>query len=357
MPLSEATAHDRVLAAWLRPPHYCRLRLVARLANPAIGNADTSRLYVFVPDLHLIADDRIHAFSYTTNQWAVLYNSLFRLAGVRAELAREGVSVQVTQMGDLFDLWRDGHSAERNSVQKIVGSWGNLLKLLYRAPRDPNCLRAQLLVGNHDAQMAGTAGWALRRFLPVESPEAFALALHGDWLDPTERLPDWLARTGLTLAGRLPQAKDYPLGELRALLARNSEQANGFQDWIQHRAAPTLQPMATSAETVDLPDEFNVLRKSAGQTHPFLEDAVKLVTTYRGQPNASRGFDNLRLMVIGHTHHPRISIDDTRDPPFTLLDTGAWIEKYRDSTGAVHPNSQISVVCGNDVRIYQFDRA
>ncbi|HKO94344.1 MAG TPA: hypothetical protein VJU61_24490 [Polyangiaceae bacterium] len=357
MALSATQVHDRLLAAWLRPPHYCRLRLVARLADAVIGNPDASRLYVFVPDLHLIADDRIHAFSYTTNQWAVLFNSLFRLAGVRAELAPEGVSVQVTQMGDLFDLWRDGHSAERNSVQKIVGSWGNLLKLLYRAPRDPNCLRAQLLVGNHDAQMAGTAGWALRRFLPVESSAAFALALHGDWLDPTERLPDWLARAGLTLAGRLPKAKDYPLGELRTLLARNSEQANGFQDWIQHKSAPTLQPMASSPESDNLPEEFNVLRKSQGRTHPFLEDAVRLVTTYRGQPGASPGFDRLRLMVIGHTHHPRISIDDTRDPPFILLDTGAWIEKYKDSTGAVHPNSQLAVVCGNDVRIYQFDRA
>ena len=44
------------------------------------------------------------------------------------------------------------------------------------------------------------------------------------------------------------------------------------------------------------------------------------------------------------------------DLALILLDTGAWNEKYRDSTGSVRPNAQLSVICGNDVRIYQFDQ-
>jgi UDP-2,3-diacylglucosamine pyrophosphatase LpxH len=335
---------------------YCNLRLLARFADPMVGNPDASTAYVFVPDLHLISDDRLHAFSYTTNHWETLYTSLFRLALVRNQLHTEGVGVQVLQMGDLFDLWRDGHSSTRNSVQEIVASWGNLLKLLYRAGTDPHCLRAQLLVGNHDVQMAGTPGWALRRFLPDESAHAFALALHGDWFDPAERLPDWLSRAGLTIAGRLLHASTYPVNELLPLLAQRSQDANAFQDWIQLPAPPALTPVGVPGDTTALPDEYNVLRKSRGTAHPFLHDVVTLVTRYRGAPEGAAGFTSLRLVAIGHTHHPRISVDDTIEPPLTLLDTGAWIEKYRDSTGSVRPNAQLSVVCGNDVRIYQFDQ-
>jgi UDP-2,3-diacylglucosamine pyrophosphatase LpxH len=356
MTMTSAEVHDALVQAWTQAPGYCTLRLVSRLASPVLGNPDSTRLYVFVPDLHLISDAKLHDYSYSTNNWEILYRSLFRLATARAPLAAQGVTTDVVQMGDLFDLWRDGHGTNRDSVAEITASWETTLKLLYRAPGDPSCLRARLLVGNHDAQMAGTPGWNLRLFFPDETAQAFALALHGDWFDPTERLPDWLSRAGLVLAGTLPQAHTYPLGELTPLLDARARAENGFQNWIQNPTPPAVGDVSLAAPTASLPAEFNVQRRgSGGEIHPFLDDARRLVETYRGRPDASPGFTRARLVIIGHTHHPRIAVDDTVDPAFVLLDTGAWIEKYKDSTGRVGPNAQFAVVCGNDARIYQFD--
>lgn len=354
--MTAADVHDALVQAWTRAPGYCNLRLVSRLASPIIGNPDATRLYVFVPDLHLISDAKLHAFSYSTNNWEILYRSLFRLASTRATLAAQGVTTQVVQMGDLFDLWRDGHGTKRDSVAEITASWETTLKLLYRAPDDPSCLGARILVGNHDAQMAGTPGWYLRLFFPDETEQAFALALHGDWFDPVERLPDWINRAGLLIAGPLARAQAYPIDELRPLLDARAAAENGFQDWIQHQTPPVVGEVRQAVATAALPVEHNVQRRGRGDAvHPFLDDARSLIETYRGRAGASPGFARVRLVVIGHTHHARISVDDTVEPALVLLDTGAWIEKYQDSGGRQGPNAQFAVVCGNDARIYQFD--
>jgi hypothetical protein len=355
MTFTSDQTHDALFAAWTRDPDFCRLRVVARLADPILGNPDASTAYVFVPDLHLISDEKVPDFGYTTNSWETLYRSLFRLSQARPALTQGGVRTVVTQMGDMLDLWRDGHSATRNSVQKICGSWSNTLKLLYRYPQDPACLRARILVGNHDAAMAGTANWYVRLFLPDDSARAFALALHGDWFDPMERLPDWLNRAGVVLGGAFPRASTYPVGELRALLQRNAAAQNNYRGWIQHQAAPALGAMRAAAPSAQLPVDHNVAWKSKHEVHPFLDDAGRFLATYRGQPGCSPGLASVRLVVIGHTHQARISVDDNAATPLVLLDTGAWIEKYKDSTGHVGPNCQLAVVCGNDARIYQFD--
>lgn len=356
MTATSADVHDALVQAWTLAPRYCNLRLVSRLSSPILGNPDPTRLYVFVPDLHLISDAKLHAYSYSTNNWEILYRSLFRLATARATLAAQGVTTHVVQMGDLFDLWRDGHGTNRDSVAEITASWETTLKLLYRAPADPSCLRARILVGNHDAQMAGTPGWYLRLFFPDETEQAFALALHGDWFDPAERLPDWLSRAGLVLAGKLAQTHTYPIDELRPLLEARAQAEGGFQNWIQNPTPPAVGEVRDAVPTASLPVEHNVQRRGRGDpVHPFLDDARRLVETYRGRPDASPGFARVRLVVIGHTHHARIGIDDTVDPALVLLDTGAWIEKYRDSGGREGPNAQFAVVCGNDARIYQFD--
>jgi hypothetical protein len=308
--------------------------------------------------LHLVSDARIHDYSYNTNNWEILYRALFRLARVRATLGPNGVTTHVVQMGDLFDLWRDGHGTNRDSVAEIVASWETTLKLLYRAPADPSCLRARILVGNHDVQMAGTANWYLRLFLPDENEQAFALALHGDWFDPTERLPDWLNRFAVEVAGRLPQASAYPIAELKPLLEERARAEDGFRNWIQHRTPPALGSVLRPVPSASLPTNHNVQRRGTGDTvHPFLDDARLLVETYRNRPEVTPGFSRVRLVVIGHSHHARISVDDSVHPALVLLDTGAWIEKYVDSGGRVRPNAQLAVVCGNDARIYQFDPA
>jgi UDP-2,3-diacylglucosamine pyrophosphatase LpxH len=50
--------------------------------------------------------------------------------------------------------------------------------------------------------------------------------------------------------------------------------------------------------------------------------------------NARYGVD-MRLVVIGHTHHACIAVQRREDgQPFMLVDCGAWIEECREEEGA-----------------------
>ena len=64
-------------------------------------------------------------------------------------------------------------------------------------------------------------------------------------------------------------------------------------------------------------------------------------------------------MVIGHTHHARIVVDERSEKDggskrgfFALVDCGAWLEEGNLAGKIVH-NAQIGVLYDNDVRIYQ----
>ena len=65
------------------------------------------------------------------------------------------------------------------------------------------------------------------------------------------------------------------------------------------------------------------------------------------------------LLVVGHSHHPRlVALDEEDGDPFmVLLDAGAWIENVSVNGAAAVASAQIGVVCGSDVRIYQLDPA
>src|SRR5262245_5152280 len=59
-------------------------------------------------------------------------------------------------------------------------------------------------------------------------------------------------------------------------------QATGLRFWIQYQVAPLLGPLASIADSTQLPKEHNVQRRARGdRTHPFLGDARTLVETSR----------------------------------------------------------------------------
>jgi UDP-2,3-diacylglucosamine pyrophosphatase LpxH len=64
---------------------------------------------------------------------------------------------------------------------------------------------------------------------------------------------------------------------------------------------------------------------------------------------------NLMVAVIGHTHHARIAVRESRDGDlFTLIDCGAWIENcVAEGAAAPTPNVQLAALSANEARIYQ----
>lgn len=61
------------------------------------------------------------------------------------------------------------------------------------------------------------------------------------------------------------------------------------------------------------------------------------------------------VAVIGHTHHARIAIRETKTGElFTLIDCGAWIENcLAEGDASPMPNAQIAALSANEARIYQ----
>jgi UDP-2,3-diacylglucosamine pyrophosphatase LpxH len=351
--LTPAECHQAFLRAILREPRITRVRLVARLVDEAVANPDPTVFYVFIPDLHLISDELMERYSYHFNEREMFYRMLWRLQEVRTALAQEGNTLEVTQLGDLYDLWREGTLVP----DRIIEDHTNLLGMLYRHEAG---LLARVLVGNHDADMIGADRFFLRLFFPSEAVGAFCLALHGDWFDPGEELPDWLARFAVCIAGTIPQPQDYPLGELRDALRREAQASDNFRTRIRLAEAAELGSLRHIGQLqTRLNRQWNVRRTSRGdEVHPFLARAREVVHHYRGAAQGAPAWPTVRLVVIGHSHHARISVDDSTDPlhPVILMDCGAWIERYKDSRGRVYPNCQVGVVAGNDLRIYQLDR-
>lgn len=350
--LTPAECHRTLLQFLLRDPPLARVRLVARLEDELVGNPDAAPLYLFIPDLHLVSDEQLVRYSYHFNEWEMFYKMLFRVQEARSAVEQEGNMLEVIHLGDLYDLWREGTQLPAPIIEDHV----NLVGMLYRHNAG---LRARVLVGNHDAEMIGTPQFFLRLFLPNDAPGAFSLVVHGDWFDPLERLPDWLQRFAVYFAGSAPQARELLLGEVKDVLLRQAGAADGFQDRIRLRVpAPLGKLRGIRQIEASLPKGLNVAWTSEqDRVHPFLASARQAVHRFRNEANASPAWGTVRLVVIGHSHHARISVDDTTDPahPVVLMDCGAWIERYKDNDGNVYPNCQLGVLAGNDLRIYQLD--
>jgi hypothetical protein len=183
------------------------------------------------------------------------------------------------------------------------------------------------------------------------------------WFDSWLRniLPQWLQEFVVCFAGTLPNASTYPLGTMDQCMQSQSAATNGFKTYIELPNGAPLQALADP--TAAFPSELNVSRRSTqGQPgalplHEFLPGASSVVSTMRGTPGANPAWSSLHVVVIGHTHHARISVDDSNPgAPLLLMDCGAWIENYASSDGTAGPNCQLGVVAGNDLRIYQLDR-
>jgi hypothetical protein len=74
----------------------------------------------------------------------------------------------------------------------------------------------------------------------------------------------------------------------------------------------------------------------------------------------STGGRDVRLVVIGHTHRPRIVRGTRPDGAmFVLVDCGAFVGTsfLSDELDAPIANGQIGVKVGNDIRIYQLGYA
>jgi hypothetical protein len=120
-----------------------------------------------------------------------------------------------------------------------------------------------------------------------------------------------------------------------------------YTTYIQQRTTLDLAGLRYSDEALTA-DRFNV--QTPDRKPVFLAEARNFLSI------VGPAVAGVRVAFIGHTHHPRIAVDETGGGFFALVDCGAWIENCRFQAGyeqITMGNAQVGVLHRNDVRVYQ----
>ncbi|MDQ2944626.1 MAG: hypothetical protein M3Y27_01550 [Acidobacteriota bacterium] len=317
--------------------------LVSSLKDDRLGFPDKKDLRVFIPDLHLISEERRKTgnFKFGTNNEELLTKLLGALKELKLNVG-PGEQVNITHLGDVLDLWREVPFVKHNedTAAKISNDHAALINAL----RDPD-LDATIFYGNHDFELyewASYEGLVRRVLFPEHDPRV--LVVHGDIFDWVESLPDLIQEIPVYLFAPGVEKSSVRLGQIRQDTTPNPNNT-------EHIKCPTPALVCQLRVTTEsVPERFNVLAsESAPATGTTLfPEAVKTVKQINSQYNYK-----LNTIVIGHTHHARIVTRTEGDILYTLIDCGAWIEDCVSDGEEPQANSQIAALCGNEVRVYQ----
>lgn len=337
------------------------IHLISRLKDERLEFPYEEDVRIFLPDMHFISNERAEKFKYGTNYPDLIKDVAEQLLGFKNEVGDEN-NVVVYQLGDFLDPWREtpsywtvgGISSEwEASIQKILDDNAPAINQL----RHPD-LETQFVFGNHDIDLRwlpAFSAWKLRYYFPIDplnlEKGASIVALHGDILKAFEKqVPDWLQYLAVYLFGGVKKPSEKDLGKLRKEIIK-AHNKRKYTNYI-HQLKPSISGEFESIDD-DLPERHNVKKKGESSE-------VELKYLQEAKDFFSKVSDDLewdlRVAIIGHTHHARIAIDETGDQFFALVDCGAWIERCKgvvDGEEIEMENAQIGVLSNNDVRIYQ----
>jgi UDP-2,3-diacylglucosamine pyrophosphatase LpxH len=318
------------------------VQLVASLRDARIGFDDPHDLRVFVPDLHLVTAAKRGRYQYATNDVDLLAQVICTVATFRATHPSD--TVVLFQMGDFLDLWRQEPIEDQRgaAARAIEADHAPLMDALFKTG-----LKPRFLLGNHDIELyryPTFTAWDRRYYLPFGASPRIIL-MHGDALDAFEMdTARWFKQLSVYLFGPWASPTDYDIEQL-VTLAHESHANKDYATQIQGTGV-----MAAPTSHLVIPARSNV--QTARDHHQdgtkFLDIARKVSSTANQQFKTE-----LRMMVIGHTHHPRIALHDEADGFFVLVDTGGFIESCKTPDGTITPNRQLTVLSENEVRIYQ----
>jgi UDP-2,3-diacylglucosamine pyrophosphatase LpxH len=327
------------------------VRLISAFADPRLGFPDPDILHVFVPDVHLISEQRRKSggFKFSTNYPDLLTKVLKNLKTFKVASQKNDQSVFAYQVGDLLDLWRETPILDElgNAVASIEDDFGKLMS----AFTDPK-LEVQFLLGNHDFdlyRLPDYRQWERRFYLP-DYRNPHGIVLHGDIFDWLEKMPDAIQQMLVYYFAPQVSPGNFSVGQDQA--DRFVHQFNGthnYQNYIQ--AQEPLKIGQFAAPETAAP--FNVF---SGNEAP--EDKVQFLDTARKIcGKADEEFEiKLNLAIIGHTHHPRIAYKEDGNELFVLLDCGAWIESCcTDADPTSIKSAHLAALSKDEIRLYQLD--
>lgn len=351
-----------------------RVSLVNRYSNPTLGLGQDPTLRVFVPDLHWMSAEGQQAYpGYYFNRIKLNGQLLFEIFLHTLNAYRaSGNQIEVFQLGDRFDLWREATLKPRspltlyNRIRKdpVVGPLADQL----------DALGTLHVRGNHDhwLKLIETEVPHPRSKDDREAAEGLIFLTHGHRYDQIEFiLPDELKAAAVR---RYPGAKmhNHHVGfftpdQLESIRETQDRRRNDHE----YPFLPVVRPKGAlpirSVEDSDLLMsqgawhlDVDVFSHGEGEANDFESRISFLRFAGRIYEEERKRRKPRRLYVIAHSHNARLFVD--RHPvdgrPLVTMDCGGWIEycAVRASAAAgpaFAPSAQVGVQCGNDVRIYQ----
>jgi UDP-2,3-diacylglucosamine pyrophosphatase LpxH len=357
------------------------MRLISRLRRPDVFDAPEDVVRIFVPDLHLLPTARARTF-----QFSFEHDAGGVAAGLRAELLRAALEalaasdVEIHQLGDFVDFWRATDVPVRDlaETERVVESVLRDYRFLGDGFVRPNGSGAKALfvAGNHDGRLLDRPfgmDAVKTRFVRPGGGDATILVTHGDAFDPLEEHPkinEFLVRrfgkeaesnayrvegTG----GGDPNADVFNVRFLRwsSSFPRSDEGEHRFakEERAEQTFAHELLPLALAT--------FKATTTVAG-IPPASYAAAERYRLSRAGIVAVPADVKPRLVVVGHSHRPRLLVCTERDREanaptgrgFAFLDCGAWIERSIIG-GKTVASAHLGVQFGPDLRLYQLGEA
>jgi UDP-2,3-diacylglucosamine pyrophosphatase LpxH len=366
------TTHNDLLDPLLAElPH--QVFLVARYEDNRLGLGSDPTLRVFLPDFHWMSKECLARYTggYEFNGNRELPNGkpgFAILLNVLESLHDAEASLEIFQLGDRFDLWREVTSQDTlMSAYQRVRNDAAIAGLATRL----NDLQTRYVRGNHDAWLANIEDGGFtepRSATELETANGAIYLTHGHRYDNIEAiLPDDLQ---VFFVGLCPKIKPGT----KSVGPFTKKNHKDIQRFLELRKRPSFprdlyptvrpdgaRPIKSTSDLQNLQDQFvthldvRSFSHGTGDRNDFehisyLRFADQIRTFEFNHPS------DHRIYVIGHTHHARILVDALPGGSLVLMDCGGWIEQctIAHSGGTHHaPSAQVGVQCGNDLRIYQ----
>jgi UDP-2,3-diacylglucosamine pyrophosphatase LpxH len=336
--------------------------LVSRFARSDLGLAGAGT-FVFTTDWHLVPDG-------TQDEWPegrVCVHPPERLMGLVTALGGINPRPAIVHLGDLIDIWRTLTAAD--SVKARVDA----VLQDYDAVEALAGLNCKFFTGNHDASIRDGAppwlGAALNSALRLPGDQVTGVykqclgLMHGHQYSGIEQIPDEIKEWGVRREHRNPAAvstvRTNPAPGPDAYIVEGTGEGTHDDEFLNPALHPGgLLPLdkdtlgrAVAFQTQNTPfpgSSPNYDISNAIETfYPMARDRCWIMSTEK---------ERISVLVIGHTHRPRIVYGIRQDGSlFVLMDCGSWRgskKLSRRMPGSVL-NAQIGVIAENDLRIYQ----
>lgn len=364
--------HDEVISALLKvlTPMNGEIRLIGRVSDPLLGNQSDKETFLFIPDLHLLSPSRQEHFGkYSFNHAGsgLLQKLLRQMARLKESWQQRGDHKLVTiQLGDFFDAWREFPGFTQAHIVPD-NAHGRLRDILYRGiDRGKSCLKAVIILGNHDTDNGiplAEVPFRFKAFNRARDRKPFLFATHGDAFSILETvLPEFIKEFAVNFIGKLTPVDKYWIGDWGKMAAKINKPVNEMEEAItepEHSldtvtGAPIVLPgkslPSLLCETIAAPDD------TESKYFKKIYDSIE----YCAEKNLPG--QHVKVAAIGHTHKASMVFckpsHQGSGRPLALMDVGAWIENCRyplEENGEItlEPSAQLGVMHGNDARIYQ----